>query len=382
MGKSPLQLNRASRRRVGPVVVGILFFIAACGISLDFLARQFEIHRHPAPGVVSPIVALRGAPNAGPRGAPNVAPNIAPTVAVNEDPFADDLSMIGPDSPIGRSDSSLPFSSPWPTQVRRTQNPSERASEADPADEPIEMARGKVRAPAQFEYEAPPEDLKIDLNPSLWKGAPQLLPSPMYVSQLTERRALDIRGDGWVIIDVNRAQILKVELFKSRAGSINERRVIEAKYPGGSEVVNPNRAGFVIARGIPRLQPGGFEVFENPDCLTRFSNVRNEEICEVTVRGNKTRFKFKPPVPPAEGPLPDFMLSDVFVDMGKLGWKQITAFNENFYPLGDPNRDGYPDFLVESITGADESGVHILLMSEAGESGTDYTPYTARFKGY
>lgn len=308
-------------------------------------------------------------------------------VSGRADPFVDDMTddmkTVGPESSLDRTNSLLPASSDWPDATHRIRKQAALAdSGGETADESFEMARNQVRAPADFDYETQPEDLKISTDPSKWKGVPQVLPSPMYLSQLTENRTLDIRGGGWVMIDVNKSRIMNVELFRSKAKSVNERRVIEAKYVDGSDVVNPSSAGFAIARGIPGLQPGGFEVFENPPCLVRFSNATKEEVCEVTVRGNKARFKFSPPIIPEEAPTPDFIFTDVYFDLGRGNWKKIVTFNETFHPIGDPNRDGYPDFLVESVTGYDESGDHVLLMSRVHDDLVDYVPYSARFKGH
>jgi hypothetical protein len=395
-----LDPQQKSRRRAGPIIIGILFFLAACGISLDFLAEQFGARRVVDEVAVVPTNSKTGGALPGTRSTEgsslsqdaavdSVSSSKAESssgeraVAGQADPFVDDMSMIGPESPIGRSGSSLPSVDPWPMDNRRNRKQgASKDSGGDPADEPFEMARGQKRAPAEFEYEEAPEDLKISTEKSKWKGAPQLLPSPMYVSQLSDKRSLDIRGEGWVVIDVSNSQIKKVELFKSKAKAVNERRVIEAKYVDGSAVLNPSSSGFAIVRGIPNLEPGGFEVFENPPCLVRFSNASDEEFCDVTVRGNRARFKFSPPIVPAEGPQPDFIFTDVFFEVGRGNWKKIISFNESFQPIGDPNRDGYPDFLVESVTGYDESGVHVLLISQVQNETVEYVPYLARFKGH
>ncbi|CAN5652218.1 hypothetical protein BH10BDE1_BH10BDE1_26380 [soil metagenome] len=387
--------QKPRRRRAGPIVIGILFFLAACGVSLDFLTEQFGEESSVEQASVHTVNPKLNLPtvSANPTEMPSrslAAPTGASSdgagerkVAGTADPFIDDMSMVGPESLTGRSDSTLPLSNPWPNEGHHPRKQAASTNTGiDPADEPFEMARGKTRAPAQFDYETAPEDLKISTEPSKWRGVPQVLPSPMYVSQLKEKRSLDIRGGGWVMIDVNKSQITNVELFKAAPKASGERRVIEAKYADGNAIVNPNSAGFAIVRGVPGLLPGGFEVFENPPCLVRFSNANEEETCDVIVRGNRARFKFTPPVLPAEGPAPDFIFSDVFFETGRGTWKKIISFNESFHPLGDPNRDGYPDFLVESVTGYDESGVQVLLMSYAHDDIVEYVPYTTRFKGH
>lgn len=285
------------------------------------------------------------------------------------------------DIAIENSRSHLPAAIPWPDMPESRRRKTATGPSVDDFEEPIVMAAPREPATAEFSYESAPEDLKISQEPSLWKGGAQLLPEPMYVSQLDQKKSPDIRGGGWVAIDVAKSEIVPVELFKAPKRQGQSRRVIEAKYVDG-RAVSPTETGFPIVRGMPGLQPGQFHVFENPPCLVRYSGVSEEEVCEITLRGSKIRYKFEPPVIPEGETAPDFIFSNVYVDLGRGRWKKIASFNESFHPIGDANRDGAPDFYVESVTDFDESGSHVLLLSKSNQDEIDYTSYVARFKGH
>ena len=291
------------------------------------------------------------------------------------------------ESDIGRVDSTLPEAVPWPEMPERKKR-SAKGEQPPEIDEPIVMARGHRRKPAEFNFETPPEDLKISLGPSSWKGGPQILPAPMFVSQLREKGNLDIRGGGWLVVDVVQSKIVPVELFKAPKRVGHSSRVIEAKYTDGRDVVNPTETGFPIIRGVYGMQPGGFEVFENPPCLVRYTTVNEEEICEITLRNSKYRYKFEPPVLAPDAPVPEFIFSSVYLETSRGKWTKIISFNESFHPIGDVNRDGAPDFYVKSVTAADESGTLTLLLSnnhssnQSSDDGveTSYTTHQVRFR--
>ena len=62
-------------------------------------------------------------------------------------------------------------------------------------------------------------------------------------------------------------------------------------------------------------------------------------------------------------------------------WLEIGTFNESFTPIGDANRDGYPDFYLESLSETFSGGRHDLLISSPQGEGVVYTTYSARFIG-
>ena len=337
-----------SKRRWGPILVALLFLFAAIGISIDHFANYFrEISRYS---------------DRFPAGTFSAAQKIA--VKAYE------------------ASTSAQFQSTF-----------EKAFEPVPKDEPLKsFDASQKRAPAAAEVltdvstevsiEAPKEDLKISLDPSTWKGGAQLLPNPLYISSVESPRGRDIRGGGWVVIDVANSKIEPVELFKNP-----KRGVIEAKYLDGRKVVNPTTTGFPVVRGVPGLNPGGFEVFENPPCAVRYSGVSETETCEVRWRNSKLHFKFEAPVLNLEEPAQDFIFTTVSIDVGpgdlsRARWEPVVSFNESFHPIGDANRDGYPDFYVESVTGYDESGVqHLVVSAVSGEdSVVSYSKVTTRFR--
>ncbi len=369
--------SQKSRRRLAPILVAALFFIAACGISVDFFAGQMANRRAERLAERSPAntsTALNGGRAIHEEKEPNPS-------AVSDDVGVSQLASNGKETSsedLGRMDSTLPEAVPWPEIPERKK----RSINSEPlpeVDEEIAMARGHRRQLPEVSFETPPEDLKISLGPSSWKGGPQILPDPMFVSQLREKGSLDIRGGGWLVVDIAQSKIVPVELFKApkRAGDL--RRVIEAKYVDGRDVVNPTDTGFPIIRGVYGMQPGGFEVFENPPCLVRYTTVNEEEICEVTLRNAKYRYKFSPPVLDPKEPVPDFIFSSVYLETARGQWKKIISFNESFHPIGDVNRDGAPDFYVKSVTAADESGTLTLLLSNQE---SNYTPYNVRFRSH
>lgn len=376
--------SKRERRRLAPILVALLFFLAACMISVDFFASQLK-GREPASVIsTSSPKSLEESEFAwNSAKSQNEEPSSLP-VATARDSQETVVADNGPDGEgqIGRVDSQLPAVTPWPAsngRARRSIN-SEPLPEADVED--VGYIRGRKRALPEFSYEGPQEDLKISLTGSTWKGGPQVLPDPMFVNQLREKGNLDIRGGGWMVVDVVHSKITPVELFKAPPKS-GASRMIEAKYVDGRDVVNPTETGFPIVRGIPGMLAGGIEVFENPACLVRYSNSMEEETCDLVLRGTRFRFKFVPPAVDPEKPTPDFIFTDVMLETGRDRWTKIISFNESFHPIGDVNRDGAPDFYVRSVTSHDESGVLTLLLSTStsGDTAqTTYKPYNVRFK--
>lgn len=355
-----VQFDRAPKRRKrrwGPIVVGLLFLFAAIGISIDHFANYFrELSRY---SDRSPSSLEEGSD--------------ARSDARTDTSFEKQM--------IGRTATGLPGFDTMPEGPERRVRNTDTSSITN-FEEPLKMAQPREPAASEISLEAPKEDLKISLDPSTWKGGPQLLPNPLSISSVEGPRRRDIRGGGWVVIDVANSKIEPVELFKNP-----QRGVIEARYLDGRNVVNPSATGFPVVRGIPGLNPGGFEVFENPPCVVRYSGVSETEICEVRWKNIKLHFKFEAPVLAPEEPAPDFIFTTVSIDVGpgdlaKARWQPVVSFNESFHPIGDVNRDGYPDFYVESVTAADESGVqHLAVSSVIGDDrDVTYTLTTTRFR--
>lgn len=376
--------SKRERRRWAPILVALLFFLAACMISIDFFASQLKAREPASFTLVTPSKSLEESDFAW--NSANSQNDDESSPAASTAPDSQELVIAdnGPDGQgeISRVDSQLPNAESWPEsngRAKRSIN-SEPLPETETDD--IGYARGRKRALPEFSYEGPNEDLKISLTGSSWKGGPQVLPDPMFVNQLREKGSLDIRGGGWVVVDVVHSKITPVELFKA-APKPGVARMIEAKYTDGRDVVSPTETGFAIVRGIPGMQAGGIEVFENPPCLVRYSNSTEEETCDLVLRGTRYRFKFVPPAVDPEKPTPDFIFTDVMLETGRGQWVKIMSFNESFHPIGDVNRDGAPDFYVRSVTAHDESGLLTLLLSNStsGEfAQTSYKPYNVRFK--
>lgn len=337
--------EKSDRRARGPVLIALLIFFTACGVSLDFFVRQSQILAVDGDSSLTFGKVVKFPTSI-----------VAPTGVQPVDPFA----VIEPAPLEGSTIARNPSSDSLTPQTL--------------ASELVAPA-----TPTEIDLTAPVEDLKISLDASKWKGAAQLLPSPMYISQISDKPSGEIRGGGWLVVDVANSRILEVELFKSEH-SIQGRRVVEAKYPNGQRAVDPYNAGFPIVRGVKDLHVGGFEVFENPPCLVRAMNVNEEEICEVTLRGAKFRYKFSPPAGLAGNDGQEFPMADVSIETGPGRWKKIASFNESFQPLGDPNHDGIPDFYAESVTSLNESGFHLLLLSHEAGDEVEYRSYKALFK--
>ncbi len=276
---------------------------------------------------------------------------------------------------------------------------------AFPRSEPEPDVRNPVgvRKPANaqvWESEDSLQNLRFDDNEPLWNGRAQLLPNPMFVEQLTSKRMKAIRGGGWMAIDLARGEVWPVELFKSTSANFTSRAVIEAKVvrvaqDGHGRVLNTVNTGIPVVRGIAGVVPGVYEVPETPACLVRYSVVTKEEVCSAprprSAGGAQIRFRFEPPVASAvvpEGgsadPLSedgDFQFTTVYVESQPGKWLEIGNFNESFTPIGDANRDGYPDFYLESLSDSSSGGRHDLLISSPQGDGVVYTTYSARFIG-
>lgn len=354
------------------MLVALLFFFTACFISVDFFISQIK-NRAPA----SLAVSISENPES------SLEENSLETSQEEAQNFADS-SLAKGSFDVERENSELPQATDGPeagTKVRRSVS-GESLPEME--SEEIGYVRGRKRALPEFSYEREPESLKISLTGSTWKGGPQVLPDPMFVSQLREKGTPDIRGGGWVVVDVVQSKITPVELFKAPARR-GANRMIEAKYIDGRSVVNPSETGFPIVRGVPGMQAGDIEVFENPPCLVRYSNSLEEENCDLVLRGSRFRFKFVPPKVDPEAPTPDFIFTEVLLETGRGRWTKIISFNESFHPIGDVNRDGAPDFYVRSVTAHDESGILTLLLSHSTSGNfaeTKYWPYSVRFKSH
>lgn len=253
--------------------------------------------------------------------------------------------------------------------------------------EPTESSsKTEKRLPANSESAGNVEELRFDTNVDLWNGKAQLLPNPMFLEQLASKRARDVRGGGWMVIDSAKGEIQRVELFKASSKTYTSRTAIEAKVvlSQGGRVLNTVNTGFPIVRGIPGIVQGSYEVSETPQCLVRYSIVMTDDVCNVPRArgaGGSFRFRFEAPLVGADSDDSEFKFTTVYVESPEGQWSEIGSFNESFTPIGDPNRDGVPDFYLESVTESNESGRHDLLISNLVGDVIQYTVYSARFLG-
>ncbi len=256
---------------------------------------------------------------------------------------------------------------------------------ASPKSKNLSAAKGspEKRLPANAESV---EDLRFDTNADLWNGNAQLLPNPMFLEQLNGKRSRDIRGGGWLVVDSAKGEIQNVELFKASSNKYTSRQAIEAKVvlSQGGRVLNTVNTGFPVVRGIPGLVSGKYEVAETPQCLVRYSIVMVDEICVVQrprASGGAFRFRFEAPLVGPDSEESEFKFTTVYIESPSGEWTEIGSFNESFVPIGDPNRDGVPDFYLESVTESNESGRHDLLISGQVGDVIQFTTYSARFLG-
>lgn len=303
-----------------------------------------------------------------------------------------EISSIGGIDGVSEVGSAHPFDRAYP-RVEGSSDPGQ----------PEKTAKSATRKPASvlsWEDGQSLQNLKFEDQEPIWNGKAQLLPNPMFVEQLTSRRMKAIRGGGWVAIDLARGEIFPVELFKSSSLNYTSRAVIEARLvqvsrDGQSRVLNTVNTDIPVVRGIPGVVAGSYEVPETPACLARYSVVTREEVCSAprprSAGGAQIRFRFEPPAASAvipEGgtadPLSedgDFQFTTVYVESRPGTWLEIGTFNESFTPIGDPNRDGYPDFYLETLSENSSGGRHDLLMSSPQGDGVVYNTYSARFIG-
>lgn len=358
--------SKRSRRQIGPIIVAIFFLLAACGLSFDFFAEQMLSGESDA---FDPTAFTAPPPK-----------RSAPASEVNGELNREESGKENSDA--NGLDGAIPTAIPSTESLPRFAGPKKRRSAGRlPSSEDeigdVGIVRDRQYPVPEINLDVKEDSYKINLSRKHWKGNPQLLPSPMFVSQLRENKRGDIRGGGWIAIDIAKSQIIPVELFKGKSGA---HPVIEAKRLDGHEIVTSSNTGFPISRGIPDLLVGPIDVFENPPCLVRFGGVTETEICEVTLKALRIRYKFEPPFVAPDETRSDNALSTVWIDAGLGNWVQIGSFNENFYPLGDANHDGYPDFFSESVTGSDESGVQSLLMSHLSSDKIEYLSYETRYR--
>lgn len=246
--------------------------------------------------------------------------------------------------------------------------------------------RKEKRKPANSETSESVDELRFDTDVELWNGKAQLLPNPMFTEQLASKRAQDVRGGGWMVIDSAKGEIQGVELFKAASKKYTSRQAIEAKVvlSQGGRVLNTVNTGFPIVRGIPGVVQGRYEVAETPQCLVRYSIVMTDDVCVVPRprgAGDSFRFKFEAPLVGPDSDDSEFKFTTVYIESPAGQWTEIGSFNESFTPIGDPNRDGVPDFYLESVTESNESGRHDLLISNQIGDIIQYTVYSARFLG-
>ncbi len=273
--------------------------------------------------------------------------------------------------------SSIPVGDSLSNYTNRKARPVGRMPSSEDETDGMDFVRNRQYGVPELSLDQKEEDYKISLAPSKWDKTSQLLPNPMFVSQLRGRSAVEIRGGGWVAVDIAKSQIIPVELYRGKAGA---KPVIEARRLDGREIVTASNTGFPIVRGVSDLRVGKFEVFENPPCMVRFAGVTEDEICEITLRNVRIRYRFEAPALAPDAFRPDNVLSTVSIDVGLGQWLKIGSFNNNFYPIGDANRDGYPDFYAESVTGNDESGIQTLLISHLRDDTIEYISYEASFE--
>ncbi len=348
-----MQKPKKRRRQVGPVIIAVLFLLAACGISIDFFARQ----------ILETAEVL----------VPSTPMNAAEHVQAEAEP--DSRRIDSPDSKFTASQ--IPSSESLRGYQNHKARPVGRLPSSEDATDGVGIVRDRESGVPELSLDQKEEDYKISLSPNKWNKTSQLLPNPMFVSQLRGRGAVEIRGGGWVAVDIAKSQIVPVELFRGKSGA---RPVIEARRLDGREIVTASNTGFPIVRGVSDLRVGNFEVFENPPCMVRFSGVTEDEVCEITLRNQRIRYRFEAPVLGTDAFRPDNVQSNVSIDVGRGNWVMVGSFNNNFHPIGDANRDGYPDFYAESVTGNDESGTQTLLISHLRDDSIEYISYEASFR--
>jgi hypothetical protein len=328
---------------------------------------------------------------------PSLEPSLGASVdssagsSVTNQESTSSVDSIGGIDGVSEAGSAHPFDRAFPRQ--------EAEIDAQTSSSGGDVARRPASAQA-WDGEDSLQNLRFDDNEPLWNGKAQLLPNPMFVEQLTSKRMKAIRGGGWMAIDLARGEIWPVELFKSTSVNFTSRAVIEAKVVrlaqnGQGRVLNTVNTGIPVVRGISGIVPGTYEVPETPACLVRYSVVTKEEVCSAmrprSAGGAQIRFRFEPPVASSAiaedgsvDPLSedgDFQFTTVYVESQNGKWLEIGTFNESFTPIGDANRDGFPDFYLESLSDSSSGGRHDLLISSPSGDGVVYTTYSARFIG-
>lgn len=316
------------------------------------------------------------------------------TANSSSQPASDVIGSIGGIDGVSEVGSAHPFDRAYPRPEQETEAETEAVASS-------KMTASRKPANVEvWESGDSLQNLKFDDNEPLWSGKAQLLPNPMFVEQLNSKRMKAIRGGGWMAIDLARGEIWPVELFKSTSVNFTSRAVIEAKVvrvaqDGHGRVLNTVNTGIPVVRGIPGVVSGSYEVPETPGCLARYAVVTKEEVCSAprprSAGGAQIRFRFEPPVASAAvsedgstDPLSedgDFQFTTVYVETVPGRWLEIGTFNESFTPIGDANRDGYPDFYLESLSETSSGGRHDLLISSPQGEGVVYTTYSARFIG-
>ncbi|MDX9730180.1 MAG: hypothetical protein RBT63_00280 [Bdellovibrionales bacterium] len=361
-------------RRWVVLLFSFLFFVSATTVSVLYLVSTKDIEEFHTESSVDVTTAIPDSDS--------VMSREATADMVSSDPMTESMDVIE-SGLTSASMKSVAAGKQTSQEVKaQTSDTSEQWPELRPERQPdLQMQVGRKLASV-------PEVLKIDTNGAFWNGAAQLLPNPLYVAQLGRKGFPDIRGGGWMAIDIARSEIVPVELFKAPISSYAPARLIEAKYMDGRplEIMNGMNTGFPVFRGLSGLVPGRFEVVENPPCLVRYAGVLEDEICRVRLShpsasiGN-VQFKFEAPKP-VEGVAPsEYPFSKVYVLSLRGQWREMASFNESFHPIGDPNRDGYPDFYVESVFDDGGNGQHVLLLSYEADDSVGYKVYRASFYG-
>lgn len=373
------QEKLAARLRRGALPLAFLFGFIASWIALDPLGtgavrEEQEIQR-----------GLASASNKEHLESMATIDSVSQTA--EESNSADSIAMddVGPESGAAEY-GALPGAEGYPEQAAQGligRLAPHRRQTSDPAGS---TSKTEKRVPANSESIENVEELRFDTNVDLWNGKAQLLPNPMFLEQLASKRARDVRGGGWMVIDSAKGEIQRVELFKASSKTYTSRTAIEAKVvlSQGGRVLNTVNTGFPIVRGIPGIVQGSYEVSETPQCLVRYSIVMTDDVCTVPRArgaGGSFRFRFEAPLVGADSDDSEFKFTTVYVESPEGQWNEIGSFNESFTPIGDPNRDGVPDFYLESVTESNESGRHDLLISNLVGDVIQYTVYSARFLG-